>query len=110
MTKFLFFAGGAAHPGHEAEYDRWYREEHLPAVLKVDGFQAATRYRAAPTSFSQCPFDFVTLYEVEAETAESAHAALTAAARAGELGSSDASDRSRAAAWFVEEIGPRTSA
>jgi len=107
MAKFLFVAGGSARNGEEDEYSSWYEDVHLPAVLGVDGFVAATRYRSVPTSTSQSPYDFLTMYEVEAPSAEEAHAALLAAAKGGALGSTESSDRSRSGAWFFEAVGTR---
>ena len=31
---------------HEAEFDRWYDEEHLPRLLQVPAFLSAGRYAA----------------------------------------------------------------
>jgi hypothetical protein len=42
-------------PAHEAEYHRWYWEQHLPERLSVPGFLQACRYRAVrggPTFFT----------------------------------------------------------
>src|SRR5216684_9392025 len=33
-------------PEHEAEFNRWYNEEHLNRLLSVPGFLSAGRYRA----------------------------------------------------------------
>jgi len=33
-------------PEHEAEFNRWYEEEHLPERLSCPGFLAASRYCA----------------------------------------------------------------
>jgi hypothetical protein len=32
--------------GHEAEFNRWYEEEHIARLLQVPGFLSAGRYRA----------------------------------------------------------------
>src|SRR5512137_1057741 len=37
-------------PAHEAEYHRWYWEQHLPERLSVPGFLNAYRYRALDAS------------------------------------------------------------
>jgi len=42
-------------PAHEAEYHRWYWEQHLPERLSVPGFLQACRYRvvgAGPSFFT----------------------------------------------------------
>ena len=110
MAKFLFVAGGSPQPGADEEYSEWYEGTHLPAVLQVDGFVAATRYRAVPTSVSTSPYDYVTVYEVEADDAEEAHIRLLAAAKSGALGSSTVVDRERGVSFFLEPTGPRRTA
>lgn len=31
-------------PAHEAEFNRWYEEEHVPALLACPGWRSARRY------------------------------------------------------------------
>ena len=33
-------------PEHEAEFNRWYDEEHIPQKLATPGFRSARRYRS----------------------------------------------------------------
>lgn len=35
-------------PGRDAEYNAWYNDIHLPEVLAVPGYVAATRYELSP--------------------------------------------------------------
>ena len=45
---------------HEAEYNRWYDEEHVPQLLSIPGFLSAGRYvalKGAPK--------YLALYELE---------------------------------------------
>ena len=32
-------------PGHEAEFDRWYNEEHLPERMEIAGYVSARRFK-----------------------------------------------------------------
>ena len=32
-------------PGHEAEFDRWYNEEHLPERMEIPGYVSARRFK-----------------------------------------------------------------
>ena len=32
-------------PDHEAEFDRWYNEEHLPEWLEIPGYVSARRFK-----------------------------------------------------------------
>jgi hypothetical protein len=34
-------------PEHEAEFNRWYDEIHLPDLLRIEGFVGARRYKLA---------------------------------------------------------------
>ena len=42
----LLMAWTDVDPAHEAEFNRWYDEEHIGTLLKVPGFLSAGRYRA----------------------------------------------------------------
>ena len=42
----LFVVKAVPPKGKEAEFDRWYNEEHVPDVLKFPGLASARRYRA----------------------------------------------------------------
>jgi len=43
----LFAAIGDVPPEHETEFNRWYDEEHLPALARVPGVLSARRFRAS---------------------------------------------------------------
>jgi hypothetical protein len=43
----LFAAIGDVPPEHETEFNRWYDEEHLPALARVPGVLRARRFRAS---------------------------------------------------------------
>jgi hypothetical protein len=45
-SRALFLACGDVPLEHEAELNRWYEEEHLPLLRKVDGVIGARRFRA----------------------------------------------------------------
>jgi hypothetical protein len=46
--KTLFVVLSEVAPEHEADFNRWYDEEHVPERLSCPGFLTARRYRAAP--------------------------------------------------------------
>ena len=48
-------------PEHEAEYNRWYDEEHIAHLLAVPGFLSAGRYEALKGGPK-----YLALYELEA--------------------------------------------
>ena len=51
-------------PAHEAEYHRWYWEQHLPERLSVPGFLSAYRYQALDASPKFFTWYFVSNIEV----------------------------------------------
>jgi len=53
-----------ADPAHEAEYHRWYWEQHLPERLSVPGFLSAYRYQALDASPKFFTWYFVRNVEV----------------------------------------------
>ena len=57
-------------PAHEAQWDRWYTESHVPNLLKVPGYALAGRFRVldhpALASFNTGP-KYLALYECESE-------------------------------------------
>ena len=57
-------------PVHEAEWDRWYTESHLPGVLAVPGYAFGARFRrldhSALENFNTGP-KYLAIYECESE-------------------------------------------
>ena len=57
-------------PAHEAEWDRWYTQAHVPNLLKVPGYVLAGRFRVldhpALASFNTGP-KYLAVYECESE-------------------------------------------
>jgi hypothetical protein len=60
----------------EDEFNRWYAEEHLPDVVSVPGFTAATRYRLTDLNLGRqfkpwiVPRRYLAIYELEVEGPE----------------------------------------
>ena len=57
-------------PDREAEYHRWYDEEHIPDILRIPGFVSARRYRVRDTGrIKAAPSTptYLTIYEVESD-------------------------------------------
>ena len=57
-------------PDHEAEWDRWYTESHLPGVMNVPGYACGARFRRlehpALRDFNTGP-KYLALYECDGE-------------------------------------------
>jgi len=82
MAKYVFLVmTNPASPEQEAEYNRWYGNEHYRDVLGVPGFVAAQRFRLAAVQYDQSgpgrpqetsdvgkhPYKYLSLYEVETD-------------------------------------------
>lgn len=53
-----FVVGMAVNQAHEDEYNRWYDEEHIPILMRHDGWLGARRYRCET---QVC--EYITVYE-----------------------------------------------
>jgi hypothetical protein len=57
-----------AESGRDEEFNRWYEERHLDDVLRIPGFVAARRYRAAEAQLTGKPaHGYLTVYEIETD-------------------------------------------
>jgi hypothetical protein len=45
-SKTVYIVTGTPDEAYEDDFNRWYDEEHLPALLKVPGYRSGTRYVA----------------------------------------------------------------
>jgi hypothetical protein len=96
--------------GQDDAYNEWYDVEHVPDVVKVDGFVSGQRFRLAGTGIGNVDppsHQYLALYEVECESAAAANDALIEAARNGQLKVHEALDLSSVATWFFEPIANR---
>ena len=83
MAKFLFLVFSQPVEGQDAEYNRWYTEEHLADVLKAEGFTAAQRFSITPhkdTPAGMLP-PYLAIYEIEGDDPQTALADLSRRAR-----------------------------
>jgi len=113
--RYMLFVYTRPVEGMEDEYNRWYTEQHLVDVLKLDGFGAAQRWvfdHPHPADGPEPEWKNVALYEVPEEDYERARASLIAsgiertealaAGRTPQVPVSPALDEHRVAYWFVE--------
>ncbi len=94
MPKFLMIAQCAPIEGCEQAFNDWYQHTHLPDVVAIDGFVSAQRYQVGVHVSGSEPLPYLTVYEIEAESAEAARQALVDAAMAGKTPVADVLDRS----------------
>ena len=78
-------------PGRDDAYNRWYTEQHLKDVLKLDGFVAAERFRVlSEKTDNRLSGQYVAIYEIESDDPEAVYKRLGSASEAGQLLVSDA--------------------
>jgi hypothetical protein len=90
-------------PGREDEFDEWYENTHIPEVLALDGYIAATRYKPknALAGLPPGPTGAVTLFEVE----DADHAIETLAQALPSLTTSEAADLGEASVRGYALVG-----
>jgi hypothetical protein len=64
----------------DASYNKWYNEQHIPDVCRIDGFTGAQRFRFVDTGQGAAPTQYLAIYEVEADDVNAAIANLTSKA------------------------------
>jgi hypothetical protein len=93
-----------AKPGYEAQFNEWYGQEHLPAVIAVDGVLGGSRLEAAqdlPGDLAH-PYRYLAIYDVESGGCQSVVDGLMQSG----ISLSDHVEEP-ALAWFFEELAPR---
>ena len=56
------------HPQDEEDFNKWYREEHLPMMSKAPGFRRSLQYKLGPKTpqtKDEDPPTYLTIYETE---------------------------------------------
>ena len=94
MTRkaILLVHTNAAGPEHEAAFDTWYEQVHIPQLLeRVPGIVRATRFTASPAG-PPTEYRHLALYEIEAEDPGAVLGAIGEAAAPGKLDMSPAMD------------------
>ena len=97
MPSALMVVGSnPAAPEQEAEFNRWYVEDHLDDVLAVAGFTAARRYTLSPVrpmaDTEPSPYGYLAVYEVGADDLAVAGRDLQAALDSGAIPISETFD------------------
>ena len=106
MATHTFLVISNAVPGREAEFNRWYTEQHLSDVLKVPGFVAARRFEVAQDPHG-LPGRYVAIYEMDTEDPAATLAALETAATSGDMVMTDTLDMDTVSATLLRAITDR---
>ena len=116
MTKHLLVVLSNAVEGTDGEFNEWYTGTHIPDIINLDGFVAATRYRLADREITdedgetmEAPYRYLAIYEVDGDRLDVAADSLTAGVDAG-IEISDALDRDGTVAFWFSAITERMEA
>jgi hypothetical protein len=107
MAKYAYVVFSEPTPGQEAEYNRWYNEQHLGDVLKIDGFVAAQRFKLAPKP-GEAPGatpKYLAIYEIDSQDVGATLAQVRARANTPDMPMSDTITNMQT--YLVQPIGER---
>lgn len=93
----------------EAEFNDWYDNTHIPEVLGVSGFLAATRYRLSDAQLAPAEetHRYLAVYEIDSDDLEATTAALIEAAAGGMFISDSLELQPFPAVAIFEQASPR---
>jgi hypothetical protein len=91
----------------EAEYNRWYEQQHIPDLLKVRGFHDAHRYRTVKTlsAGSTLP-PYLAIYDVRTDDMSRATAQVMQRRKSGQIRSSAAFDYEHSVTLIYQPRAP----
>ena len=112
MAKYTFVVLTNPTSGKEAEYNKWYNEQHIPDVLNVPGFVAAQRFRLADAQMSdKAPAHrYLALYEIETDDLAGALKELKARGGTADMVMSDAIDMKSVGAFLFAPVAEKVQA
>jgi hypothetical protein len=111
MAKYTFVVLTNPTSGKEAEYNKWYNEQHIPDVLNVPGFVAAQRFRLADAQMSDNnPHRYLALYEIETDDLAGALKELKARGGTADMVMSDAIDLKNVGAFIFTPVAEKVQA
>ncbi|MCB2049646.1 MAG: hypothetical protein KDE32_15700 [Novosphingobium sp.] len=97
--KMLVFTNPAK-GGSEENYNKWYNEQHIPDVCRIEGFTGAQRFKNTIDGMT----NYLAIYEVDAPDAAAAIANLTSKAGTDEMIMSDDLDIEGTSVMVYEEL------
>lgn len=100
MAQYLLFTASRGKAGREEDFKAWYDGQHLGDMLKIPGVTSARAYDAAPQSPDAAPFDFLAVYELDAEDPDLILAEISRRVKSGEMPVSDAIERGSSTTWI----------
>ena len=109
MPRFQYVILSRAKAGHEDEYVRWYSEQHLTDVCRIDGVISGKLHRLALQkvySLDAPQWTLMTIYELEGDDPQTIIDAILAVAGSDAMPLTDALDRS----GMIQAVGEQIAA
>jgi hypothetical protein len=112
MAKYTFVVLTNATEGNDAEFNRWYNEQHIPDVLNVPGFVCAQRFRLADTQAGKTDqsHKYLALYEIETDDLEATLKDMRSRGGTADMIMSDAIDLKAANARIFAPVADKVMA
>lgn len=111
--KYTFVVLTNPTPGNDAEFNRWYNEQHIPDVLQARGFVCAQRFKLSDVQNGpkvDQTYKYLALYEIETDDLAASLKDLDSLRTSGEMIMSDAIDLKSANARIFEPVADKVSA
>lgn len=105
--KYTFVVLTNPTPGKDAEFNRWYNEQHIPDVLNAAGFVRAQRFRLSETQNGpkvDQTHRYLALYEIETDDLAASLKDLQSRIGTPEMVMSDAIDLTSANGRIFEPV------
>jgi hypothetical protein len=108
--KYTFVVLTNPTPGKDAEFNRWYNEQHIPDVLNAAGFVCAQRFKLSDTQNNpkvDQTHKYLALYEIETDDLQASLRDLQSRAGTPDMVMSDAIDLKGANARIFEPVAEK---
>lgn len=104
MSRYILFVLSQHSEGNEAEYNRWYDEQHLAEICAIPGVVGAQRYKALPAGATLPPVPYAAIYQLDVENPATVMSAIKTGSRDGTIFVSDALDKQTTTLWLFKEL------
>jgi hypothetical protein len=108
MSRIAYLVFTQPVAGQDAEFNRWYDEQHLGDLLRVPGVVGARRFRLASDQ-AGAPGPYLAIYEIESDDVQRTLAEIEARAGTTAMPLTDALDMDRVGAFVYQAITDRRS-
>lgn len=111
-TYYMLVFSAPVHDSDDAEYNRWYNEQHAPDVVAVPGFVSAQRFVVSDvqlgTGNASAPLPkYLVLFKIETDDFQAVMAEVARRLRSGETVLSPTFDRDHVVGYMYRALGPK---